>query len=59
MHTASTIYMKIKQDYLIEILMECKKEGNPDMVYKFSFTFQDQLPRLRYRSNRCIRCKPG
>ena len=25
-----------KQDYLIEILMECKKEGNPDMVYKFT-----------------------
>ena len=27
-----------KQDYLIEILMECKKEGHPDMVYKFSST---------------------
>ena len=25
-----------KQDYLLEILMECKKEGHPDMVYKFS-----------------------
>ena len=27
-----------KQDYLIEILMECKKEGHPDMVYKFAST---------------------
>ena len=27
-----------KQDYLIEILTECKKAGNPDMVYKFSST---------------------
>ena len=27
-----------KQDYLIEILMECKKEGHPNMVYKFGST---------------------
>ncbi len=26
------------QDYLIEILDECKKAGNPDLVYKFSST---------------------
>lgn len=26
------------QDYLIEILDECKKVGNPDLVYKFSST---------------------
>lgn len=33
-----------KQDYLIEILMECKKEGNPDMVYKFSSTSKISFP---------------
>ena len=27
-----------KQDNLVEILMECKKEGHPDMVYKFCST---------------------
>ena len=27
-----------KQDYLPEILLECKKAGNPDMVYKFCST---------------------
>lgn len=26
------------QDYLIEILAECEKAGNPDLVYKFSST---------------------
>ncbi len=26
------------QDYLIEILAECKRAGNPDMVYKFAST---------------------
>ena len=25
-----------KQDYLIEILAECKRAGNPDLVYKFA-----------------------
>lgn len=33
-----------KQDYLIEILMECKKEGNPDMVYKFASTSKISFP---------------
>ena len=27
-----------KQDNLVEILMECKKEGHPNMVYKFGST---------------------
>ena len=27
-----------KQDYLLEILMECKKAGNPDIVYEFAST---------------------
>ena len=33
-----------KQDYLLEILMECKKEGNPDMVYEFSSTSKISFP---------------
>ena len=33
-----------KQDYLIEILMECKKEGHPDMVYKFGSTSKFSFP---------------
>ena len=33
-----------KQDYLIEILMECKKEGHPDMVYKFGSTSKISCP---------------
>ena len=33
-----------KQDYLTEILMECKKAGNPDMVYKFSSTSKISFP---------------
>ena len=33
-----------KQDYLIEILMECKKAGNPDMVYKFCSTSKVSFP---------------
>ena len=33
-----------KQDYLIEILMGCKKEGNPDMVYKFCSTSKVSFP---------------
>ena len=32
------------QDYLVEILMECKKEGNPDMVYKFCSTSKISFP---------------
>lgn len=32
------------QDHLIEILMECKKEGNPDMVYKFCSTSKVSFP---------------
>ncbi len=33
-----------KQDYLTEILMECKKEGKQDMVYKFSSTSKISFP---------------
>ena len=33
-----------KQDWLPEILMECKKEGNPDMVYKFCSTSKISFP---------------
>lgn len=32
------------QDYLIEILNECEKAGNPDMVYKFSSTSKISFP---------------
>lgn len=32
------------QDYLIEILDECKKAGNPDLVYKFSSTSKISFP---------------
>lgn len=32
------------QDYLLEILAECKKAGNPDIVYKFSSTSKISFP---------------
>ncbi len=32
------------QDYLIEILMECKRAGNPDLVYKFAATSKISFP---------------
>lgn len=32
------------QDFLIEILTECKKYGKPDMVYKFSSTSKISFP---------------
>ena len=34
----------INQDHLIEILKECKRAGNPDMVYKFSSTSKISFP---------------
>ena len=33
-----------KQDSLVEILTECKKAGNPDMVYKFASTSKISFP---------------
>ena len=33
-----------QQDYLIEILAECKRAGNPDLVYKFSSTSKITFP---------------
>ena len=33
-----------KQDDLVEILEECKKAGNPDMVYKFASTSKISFP---------------
>lgn len=33
-----------RQDFLIEILSECKKAGNPDMVYKFTSTSKISFP---------------
>ena len=33
-----------KQDYLIEILAECKRAGNPDLVYKFASTSKITFP---------------
>ncbi len=32
------------QDHLIEILMECKRAGNPDLVYKFASTSKISFP---------------
>ena len=33
-----------KQDWLPEILMQCKMEGNPDLVYKFTSTSKVSFP---------------
>jgi len=33
-----------RQDHLIEILAECKRAGNPDLVYKFSSTSKITFP---------------
>ena len=42
------------QDFLLEILDECAKAGNPDMVYKIYIYIQDQLPGFWYRSSGSI-----
>ena len=34
----------IDQDYVIEILAECKRVGNPDLVYKFASTSKITFP---------------
>jgi len=34
----------LDQDHLIEILAECKRAGNPDMVYKFASTSKISFP---------------
>ncbi len=34
----------IDQDHLIEILAECKRAGNPDLVYKFASTSKVSFP---------------
>ena len=33
-----------EQDYLVEILAECKKAGNPDLAYKFASTSKVAFP---------------
>lgn len=33
-----------KQDYLLEIIEECRKAGNPDLVYKFTSTSKISFP---------------
>ena len=38
------IFMRMTRDTILEILEECEKAGNPDMVYKFSSTSKIQLP---------------
>lgn len=35
---------EVNQDYLIEILAECKRQGNPDLVYKFCSTSKISFP---------------
>ena len=35
---------EMDQDHLIEILAECKRAGNPDMVYKFASTSKISFP---------------
>ncbi len=36
------------QDHLIEILAECKRAGNPDLVYKFASTSKISFPGVRH-----------
>lgn len=41
---ASTICYDDEQDHVLEVTAECKKAGNPDMVYKFSSTSKITFP---------------
>ncbi len=42
-YTVHHLYDK-EQDHLIEILAECKRAGNPDLVYKFASTSKVSFP---------------
>ena len=48
-----------KQDHLIEILMECKKEGHEDMVFKFCSTSKISFPGSGVAAIARFQSKPG
>lgn len=44
-YTVHHLYVeKEKRDYILEILTECEKAGNPDLVYKFASTSKITFP---------------
>ena len=47
-----------EQDDLLDIISECEKAGNPDMVYEFLLYIKGKLPGKRYCSNRNFQGKP-